>query len=65
MKALVYHGPGERAWEDVPDAVIEEPTDVVVRDRPFQISIILWIAATLVIVYRTDQLRELLTQLFA
>ena len=31
MKALVYHGPGERAWEDVPDPVIEQPTDVVVR----------------------------------
>ena len=31
MKALVYHGPGQRAWKDVPDASIEEPTDVVVR----------------------------------
>jgi alcohol dehydrogenase len=31
MKALVYHGPGQKAWEDVPDATIEEPTDVVVR----------------------------------
>jgi alcohol dehydrogenase len=31
MKALVYHGPGQKAWEDVPDAAIEEPTDVVVR----------------------------------
>ena len=31
MKALVYHGPGQRAWEEVPDPVIEEPTDVVVR----------------------------------
>src|SRR5271167_909022 len=31
MKALVYHGPGKRAWEEVPDAVIEEPTDAVVR----------------------------------
>src|SRR4051794_27934351 len=31
MKALVYHGPGSKAWEDVPDATIEEPTDVVVR----------------------------------
>jgi hypothetical protein len=20
MKALVYHGPGTKAWEDVPDA---------------------------------------------
>ena len=31
MKALVYHGPGERLWEEVPDPGIEEPTDVVVR----------------------------------
>jgi alcohol dehydrogenase len=31
MKALVYHGPGDKAWEDVPDATIQEPTDVVVR----------------------------------
>jgi alcohol dehydrogenase len=31
MKALVYNGPGERAWEDVPDPVIEQPTDIVVR----------------------------------
>jgi alcohol dehydrogenase len=31
MKALVYHGPGRKAWEDVPDARVEEPTDVVVR----------------------------------
>ena len=31
MKALVYHGPGMKAWEDVPDATIQDPTDVVVR----------------------------------
>ena len=31
MKALVYHGPGERAWESVPDPTITEPTDVVVK----------------------------------
>jgi alcohol dehydrogenase len=31
MKALVYHGPGQRAWEDVPDPVIQEPTDAIVR----------------------------------
>lgn len=31
MKALVYHGPGQRAWEDVPDPKIEEPTDAIVR----------------------------------
>ena len=31
MKALVYHGPGNKAWEDVPDPVIVDPTDVIVR----------------------------------
>jgi alcohol dehydrogenase len=31
MKALVYHGPGERSWEAVPDPKILEPTDAVVR----------------------------------
>ncbi|HUZ83557.1 MAG TPA: zinc-dependent alcohol dehydrogenase family protein, partial [Gaiellales bacterium] len=31
MKALVYHGPDQRAWESVPDPGIEAPTDVVVR----------------------------------
>src|ERR1700722_9474477 len=31
MKALVYHGPGQKAWEHVPDAALQEPTDVVVR----------------------------------
>jgi alcohol dehydrogenase len=31
MKALVYHGPGERAWEDVPDPTIQAPTDAIVK----------------------------------
>jgi alcohol dehydrogenase len=31
MRALVYHGPGNKAWEEVPDAVVQQPTDVVVR----------------------------------
>ena len=31
MKALVYHGPGAKAWETVPDPAIQEPTDVIVR----------------------------------
>jgi alcohol dehydrogenase len=31
MKALVYHGPGQRAWEQVPDPGLEQPTDVIVR----------------------------------
>jgi alcohol dehydrogenase len=31
MKALVYHGPGQREWKEVPDPEIEQPTDIVVR----------------------------------
>jgi alcohol dehydrogenase len=31
MKALVYHGPGERSWDEVPDPRIEQPTDAIVR----------------------------------
>lgn len=31
MKALVYQGPGRKAWIDKDKPVIEEPTDVIVR----------------------------------
>jgi alcohol dehydrogenase len=31
MKAIVYHGPGEKGWEDVPDPSIAEETDAIVR----------------------------------
>ncbi len=31
MKALVYHGPGNKAWEEVPDPQIQKPTDAIVR----------------------------------
>jgi alcohol dehydrogenase len=31
MKALVYHGPGRRGWDTVPDPTIIDPTDIVVR----------------------------------
>ena len=31
MKALVYHGPGERGWDSVDDPTILDPTDIVVR----------------------------------
>jgi alcohol dehydrogenase len=31
MKALVYHGPGARSWEEVPEPTVLEPTDAVVR----------------------------------
>ena len=31
MKALVYHGPGKRSWDLVPDPIVALPTDAVVR----------------------------------
>ncbi|MFO7172452.1 MAG: zinc-dependent alcohol dehydrogenase family protein [Bacillota bacterium] len=31
MKAVVYHGPGKKSWEQVPDPTIEQETDVIVR----------------------------------
>ena len=31
MKALVYKGPGQKSWEEVPDPKIEQATDVVVK----------------------------------
>lgn len=31
MKAVVYHGPGEKQWEEVPDPKIKDATDVIVQ----------------------------------
>ncbi|MEU4172503.1 zinc-dependent alcohol dehydrogenase family protein [Streptomyces sp. NPDC026665] len=31
MKGYVFHGPGQSAWEDVPDPAVKEPTDAIVR----------------------------------
>ena len=31
MKALVYHGPGQKAWEEVAKPVIRDDTDAIVR----------------------------------
>ncbi len=31
MRALVYHGPGERGWDTVDDPTIIDPTDAIVR----------------------------------
>ena len=30
MKALVYHGPDQKSWDEVPDPELIEPTDVIV-----------------------------------
>ena len=31
MRALVYHGPGKTAWEEVPRPRIQDPSDAIVR----------------------------------
>jgi alcohol dehydrogenase len=31
MKALVYHGPGKKAWEEKPKPTIKDPTDAIVK----------------------------------
>jgi alcohol dehydrogenase len=31
MKGFVFHGPGQSAWEQVPDPGIKDPTDAIVR----------------------------------
>jgi alcohol dehydrogenase len=31
MKGLVYHGPGSKSWDEVPDPGIVDPTDIVVQ----------------------------------
>jgi alcohol dehydrogenase len=31
MKALVYHGPGQRAWADKPRPALQDPSDAIVR----------------------------------
>ncbi|MER5642283.1 alcohol dehydrogenase catalytic domain-containing protein [Kitasatospora sp. NPDC002227] len=31
MKALTYHGPGRRTWGEVPDPVVRDPEDAIVR----------------------------------
>jgi alcohol dehydrogenase len=31
MKALVYKGPGQKSWEEVPNPVIQQSTDVIVK----------------------------------
>lgn len=31
MKGLVFHGPGQSAWEEVPDPAVQDPTDAIVR----------------------------------
>lgn len=31
MRGFVFHGPGQSAWEEIPDPDVKEPTDAVVR----------------------------------
>jgi alcohol dehydrogenase len=31
LKALVYHGPDKRAWEEKPKPVIKDSTDAIIK----------------------------------
>lgn len=31
MRALIYHGPGRKAWDEVPDPVLRDDTDAIVQ----------------------------------
>jgi len=31
MKALVYHGPGQKSWDEVPNPTLQFPTDAIVK----------------------------------
>src|SRR5690606_6677784 len=31
VKAMVYGGPGQKSWEEVPDPVIQEPGDAIIQ----------------------------------
>ncbi|MEC3957920.1 zinc-dependent alcohol dehydrogenase family protein [Nocardia sp. CDC153] len=31
MHAMVFHGPGQKSWDEVPDPIIQTPTDAIVR----------------------------------
>ncbi|MEC3918678.1 zinc-dependent alcohol dehydrogenase family protein [Nocardia sp. CDC160] len=31
MHAMVFHGPGQKSWDEVPDPTIQTPTDAIVR----------------------------------
>jgi 4-hydroxybenzoate polyprenyltransferase len=42
---------------------VEGPTDVVLKDRPFQAAIIVWLIAALLIVYRGREIRKFLVDL--
>lgn len=41
---------------------VDGPTAVLLRDRPFQVALVLWAVAALVIVYRGRELQTLLTE---
>jgi len=44
---------------------VDGPTDVVIKDHPFQIAIALWTVAALLIIYCPEQLQELTGRLFS
>ena len=34
MKGFVFHGPGQSAWEEVPDPAVQEPTTQAPQKPP-------------------------------
>ncbi|MGD8452237.1 MAG: decaprenyl-phosphate phosphoribosyltransferase [Phycisphaerae bacterium] len=42
---------------------VDGPTDVMVRDRPFQAALLLWTIAAILVVYRGQELKAWITQL--
>jgi 4-hydroxybenzoate polyprenyltransferase len=43
---------------------VDGPTDVVVRDRPFQVAMVVWLVAVLLIIYRTERFEALFRRFF-
>jgi hypothetical protein len=31
MRVLIYHGPGQKSWDEVPDPVLRDDTDAIVQ----------------------------------
>ena len=45
MKALVYHGPGQKSWDSVANPTIQAPTDAIVKIDTATIAAIATITA--------------------
>ena len=52
MKALVYHGPASRSWDEVPDPTIEAATDIT--DLPLLLDLVNVWTGTLILALGLD-----------